>query len=280
MSTENTDDTTTANAADEGETSPADATTNDESPAVEDAGVEDASSDARNTTDGDPASQADEDGADATADEEPVAEIIDPAVLLLQHELSRVQKNLETEKREKAELTERLRLVSDAYRKNKDDVAATRSRLERLAKEKEEIRRGEVVSSLFEPLQNLRRAREGMHKAAIGDGHIQGVDMVIKQILTAFENLGMEEVPGKGSVFDPNVHEALTMIPVQDPALHESVMEVFEAGYRIGKRLIRPARVVVGQYTAPPQPDPPAQDEDTADSDTAAATEDASAMEE
>ena len=83
--------------------------------------------------------------------------------------------------------------------------------------------------------------------------------LVIKQILAAFENLGMEEVPGKGSKFDPNLHEALTMMPVQDPALHEVVIDVFEAGYHIGSRLIRPARVILGSYTAPPEEPEPAE---------------------
>jgi molecular chaperone GrpE (heat shock protein) len=141
--------------------------------------------------------------------------------------------------------------VSAAYRQQQDDVSATRARLERLAKEKEEIRRGEVVSALFDPLQNLRRAKDGMDKSDVDTAHTHGVELVIKQILSAFENLGMEEVPGKGSKFDPNLHEALTMMPVQDPALHEVVIEVFESGYRIGSRLIRPARVILGSYTAP-----------------------------
>ena len=198
-------------------------------------------------------------GADADAevvgdDEVIEAEVIDPQVLSLQIEMGALQAKLAQAESDKNELVARLRTVSAAYKKQQDDVSATRSRLERLAKEKEEIRRGEVVSSLFEPLQNLRRAKDGMEKVSIDAAHIQGVEMVIRQIQGAFEKLGMEEVPGKGAKFDPNLHEALTMMPVLDPALHEAVVEVFEAGYRIGSRLIRPARVIVGQYTAPEEP--------------------------
>ncbi len=81
--------------------------------------------------------------------------------------------------------------------------------------------------------------------------NLTGLDMVIGQFMTAFEGLGLEEVPGKGARFDPNLHEALTMMPVMDPALDDVVVEVFSAGYRVGTRLIQPARVVVGSYTAP-----------------------------
>lgn len=200
---------------------------------------------------------AEEVSADADAgagDEEVVAEVVDPEVLSLRIELGALQAKLEQSEQEKQELVARLKTVSAAYKKQQEDVSATRARLERIAKEKEEIRRGEVVSSLFEPLQNLRRAKDGMEKSGVDAGQTQGVEMVIKQIQTAFEQLGMEEVPGKGAKFDPNLHEALTMMPVQDPALHEAVVEVFEAGYRIGSRLIRPARVIVGNYTAPEEP--------------------------
>jgi molecular chaperone GrpE len=67
----------------------------------------------------------------------------------------------------------------------------------------------------------------------------------------AFKGLGLEELPGKGSKFDPNIHEALTLIPVPDAALDQAVVEVFAAGYRIGSRLIRPAKVIVGTWTPP-----------------------------
>ena len=58
-------------------------------------------------------------------------------------------------------------------------------------------------------------------------------------------------MPGKGAAFDPNIHEALTAMPVLDAALDQIVIEVFAAGYRIGSRLIRPAKVIVGTYQEP-----------------------------
>ena len=149
------------------------------------------------------------------------------------------------------ELTARLRTVSAAYKKQQDDVTATRKRLERHAAQREEVRRGEVVSGLFDPVENLRRSREALSTSGIDADNLTGLDMVLGQFMTAFEGLGLEEVPGKGARFDPNLHEALTMMPVMDPALDGVVIEVFSAGYRVGNRLIQPARVIVGNYTAP-----------------------------
>lgn len=146
-----------------------------------------------------------------------------------------------------AALEARLRTVSAAYKQQTDDVTATKERLARQASLKEELRRGEVVGTLFEPVENLRRSIEAIRKAG-GDDTVAGLELVLHQFIESFNKLGLEEVPGKGSRFDPNLHEALTAMPVTDPALDGVVIEVFDTGYRIGSRLLKAARVVIGQY--------------------------------
>lgn len=145
-----------------------------------------------------------------------------------------------------AALEARLRTVSAAWRQQQDEIASTKERLARQAALKEELRRGEVVGILFEPVENLRRAKDAIQRAAGADA-VSGLDMVLHQFLDAFKKLGLEEVPGKGSRFDPTLHEAISAIPVADPALDGAVLEVFDTGYRIGSRLLKPARVVIGQ---------------------------------
>ena len=146
-----------------------------------------------------------------------------------------------------AELQARLRTVSAAYQRQSEEVQATRARLERQGALDLERRRGEVVANLFEPLQNLRRSVAAMRKAGIDQHLADGIIMVEHQFMDAFQRLGLEEVPGKGAKFDPTLHEAISVFPVTDPALDDTVIEVFSAGYRIGNRLIQPARVVIGQ---------------------------------
>lgn len=149
------------------------------------------------------------------------------------------------------ELQGRLRAVSAAYQKQQAEVAATRTRLERQAAVKEELRRGEVVAGLFEPVENLKRSLEAVKKGASNDDTAKGLELVLKAFMGSFGKLGLEEVPGKGAAFDPNIHEALTAMPVTDPALDQVVIEVFSTGYRIGSRLIAPAKVIVGAYQEP-----------------------------
>ena len=144
-------------------------------------------------------------------------------------------------------LEARLRTVSAAYKEQQDELRATRERIERQAQAKEELRRGEVVQALFEPFENLRRSIAAVRSGAPADEVGNGLEIVETQILDAFRRLGLEEVPGKGARFDPGLHEAIATLPVTDPALDDIVIDVFSAGYRIGSRLIQPARVVIGK---------------------------------
>ena len=163
------------------------------------------------------------------------------------------------------ELQARLRAVSAAYKQQQEDMAAARDRLARQAALKEEVRRGEVVANLFEPVQNLQRSIDAGRKGSSMEDMLTGLEMLQNQIMEAFKGLGLEEVPGKGTRFNPNLHEALSLIPVAGASLDEIVIEVFSAGYRIGNRLITPARVIVGEYTAPPAVDDSEADVESTD---------------
>ena len=143
-------------------------------------------------------------------------------------------------------LEARLKKVSAAYKAQLEEVEATKERLQRQSAYKEERRRGEVVGTLFEPVENLRRSI-GVVQKELGEEAAKGLELVHQQFMEAFKGLGLEEVPGRGARFDPNLHEALTMMPVTDPALDGIVVEVFDKGYRIGSNLLKPSRVIVGQ---------------------------------
>lgn len=158
--------------------------------------------------------------------------------------------------------TARLKTVSAGYLKVQEEMAAFKARLERQASLKEQILKGDVVSKLFEPLENLRRSIDALERGGVDQELLGGVNATHKGFLEGFKSMGLEEIGAQGERFDPNQHEALTTMPVDQAALDDKVVQVFSAGYRVGTRVIRPARVVVGAYTAPPEPEP-ASDENS-----------------
>jgi len=72
-----------------------------------------------------------------------------------------------------------------------------------------------------------------------------GVELVERKLWKELEALGVTRVDQVGVPFDPNLHEAVTTQPADDPAKDHTVGVVLQSGYRLGGVLIRPARVVV-----------------------------------
>ena len=73
---------------------------------------------------------------------------------------------------------------------------------------------------------------------------IEGLAMVQTLLHAALERHGVSEIPAKGLPFDPKLHEAVGVEPRED-VKEGDVAEVIQRGYRLGEKVIRPARVVV-----------------------------------
>ena len=74
----------------------------------------------------------------------------------------------------------------------------------------------------------------------------QMVSMTLKLQLDVLAKFGVEAVDPQGEPFDPQVHEAMTMVP--NPEVEpNTVIEVMQKGYLLNGRLVRPAMVVVSQ---------------------------------
>jgi len=159
------------------------------------------------------------------------------------------------------ETTARLKTVSAAYQKLQGEFNHFKGRTERQLELRQTILKGDVVKGLFEPLENLRRSIDAMKRGEAAQAWIDGMEAVNKNFMDAFRALGLEEVqPHEGDVLDTHWHEGMGLMPVTDEQLDGRVVGVFERGYRIGQRCIRPAKVLVGSYT-PPEPEPEPESE-------------------
>jgi molecular chaperone GrpE len=73
---------------------------------------------------------------------------------------------------------------------------------------------------------------------------IPGMQAVQSKVLSVFEKLGLSATGQEGEAFDPQWHEALQVVPGDTD---DTVAQVFQVGFRMGERLVRPARVVVSR---------------------------------
>lgn len=103
------------------------------------------------------------------------------------------------------------------------------------------------VNELLPVLDSMEMGLDAASKEdASVDSIREGLDMTFKQFLDVLQKFNVERVNPVGEKFDPQLHEAMTMVPSPD---HDSqvVMEVFQKGYVLNERLVRPARVIVAQ---------------------------------
>ena len=122
----------------------------------------------------------------------------------------------------------------------------TRARLNRSADERAEAGKAKFIESLLPVLDDLNRAVEAGEKDGAHDAILQGVRSTAVRFQSALASAGVEPIVSIGEPFDPELHEAVDTAEA-DPEMDGIVIEEYSRGFRIGDRLLRPARVKVGR---------------------------------
>jgi molecular chaperone GrpE len=99
-----------------------------------------------------------------------------------------------------------------------------------------------LLMGLLPVLDDLERAIEAVPARYKKSDWVEGVRLVARKFKTSLEGQGVKQIQSLGEPFDPNFHEALR----QDNGEEGIVIEEFQKGYMLNDRLLRPARVVVG----------------------------------
>jgi molecular chaperone GrpE len=125
------------------------------------------------------------------------------------------------------------------------DFENYRKRVAREAAAAQERGVSSLAKELLPALDNLDRALEEADAKGGSDALLDGVRLVRSE-LAALARARIESFSPLGEPFDPSVHEAVATAPQPaDGAASGTVVEVYQAGYRLGEGIIRPARVVV-----------------------------------
>lgn len=187
---------------------------------------------------------ADGDAPEEAADSDESEESIDA----LRGALSEAQAALEASRAEAASLKDQaLRAVAEA-----DNV---RKRADRSIENAHKYALERFVNDLLPAVDSFERAVDAAAdlKASAGEAvsaMAEGMELSLKLLMEAMHRQGIEVVDPIGAPFDPNLHEAMSMIenPEAEPG---SVIEVFQKGYTVNGRLVRAARVIVAKEPAP-----------------------------
>ncbi len=104
----------------------------------------------------------------------------------------------------------------------------------------------EVIVSLLPVLDDFERALKELAKSEDKE-MFKGVELINGKLRETLKSKGMEEVGVKqGDTFDAEIHDAITQIPAPSKKLKGKIIDVVERGYKLGDRIIRHPKVVVG----------------------------------
>ncbi len=122
----------------------------------------------------------------------------------------------------------------------------TRQRLNRAADERAQRQKVDFIAALLPVLDNLRRAIEAAEKGSPREAVVAGLKGTLANFDAALAAAGAEPIPSVGEPFDPELHDAVDTAPV-DEMSEGMITKEYASGYKLGDRLLRPARVQVGR---------------------------------
>lgn len=135
--------------------------------------------------------------------------------------------------KELAETKEQLLRVTAEY-------ANFRKRSEKEKQDSFVFAKSETIKELLPVIDNLERALSSEQQDY--EGLKKGVEMTFTSLMSTLEKLGVEVYGESGDIFDPNLHNAV--MHVEDENLKDGeIVDVFQRGYKIGEKIIRPAMV-------------------------------------
>jgi molecular chaperone GrpE len=146
-----------------------------------------------------------------------------------------------------AQLHDEVAAAKDAALRAQADAQNRMRRAEQDVEKARKFALEQFSRELLPVVDNLERSVE----AAVGDGETikaiaEGVDLTLKSLLDALKKSNIEAVDPQGEPFDPNLHQAMSMVENAEVEPN-SVIAVMQKGYTLNGRLLRPAMVVVSK---------------------------------
>jgi len=150
--------------------------------------------------------------------------------------------------------------VEDALAAAEQDLAKHREAMLRMQAEMENLRKRlardaeksrkfaleRIMKDLLQVRDSMERGLELADESATVESLREGQELTLKMLAKVLQDHDLEAIEPLGQPFDPEWHEAMTVLP-SDEVADNTVLEVLQKGYRLHDRLIRPAMVVVSR---------------------------------
>ena len=163
------------------------------------------------------------------------SENLDDSVVAEEHAQNAVKRLREKLKETETKAKEYL----DGWQRAQADFVNTRKRDEEAKIEFLKFANTDLISQLVPVLDSLELSLPHGNKE---------LKVVYKQMLSILKSNGLEELSPEGERFDPRLHESLGTIPTEKKEDDHKILEVVQKGYILSGKIIRPAKVRIGEF--------------------------------
>lgn len=166
------------------------------------------------------------------ADETPQEEVTEEITTELSNE-EKLQQEVERLNDQVYRLSAEISNIQKRNAKERQDAAKYRSQ--------------SLAQNLLNVIDNLERAIASPSESEDAQNLKKGIEMVHESFLYALKEEGIEEIDALDQPFDPTLHHAVQTVPVEEGQEADKVVQVFQKGYKLKDRVLRPAMVIVSQ---------------------------------
>ncbi len=106
-----------------------------------------------------------------------------------------------------------------------------------------------VLLELLPIVDDFERAIKANENIQESEHLKEGFKLIYNKLTKLLNKLGVSEIEALHKDFDPELHNALTKIPVQDPEMKDKIVDVVEKGYYLNDKILRHSKVVIGDYS-------------------------------
>ena len=169
-----------------------------------------------------------------------------------EEKVSATENDINKEKVKELSIEEKLKISEDKLLRSLAEIENQRRRFEKEIKDAFEFGSFNFAKESLAILDNLQRAKEAikndekLKKNENLDRFLENIIIIEKDLISIFEKNRIKKIDTKNKKFDPNIHQAMSEIE-DEKAEAGTVLQEIQAGYMLGKRLLRPALVSVSK---------------------------------
>ena len=169
-----------------------------------------------------------------------------------EEKVSATENDINKEKVKELSIEEKLKISEDKLLRSLAEIENQRRRFEKEIKDAFEFGSFNFAKESLAILDNLQRAKEAikndekLKKNENLDRFLENIIIIEKDLISIFEKNRIKKIDTENKKFDPNIHQAMSEIE-DEKAEAGTVLQEIQAGYMLGKRLLRPALVSVSK---------------------------------